>query len=122
MANLDTTIILGGVVLPFYSELKETTKPNETDIVTLGGNLYTDFINNRREWVVSWENLKREDFDIIYALYTRQYQQSSYLMLQIDAYNIYIPAKINISQKDIKWNGSIYKNFSITLKEQLPFS
>jgi len=118
MANKDMEIILGGVVLPKFKTFKRTDTPNEADVVTLGGNLYTDFINQRREWAVGWDKLKSEDHDIIMALYRRQYQTEQYLMLQINAYGIYAPVKMNISSQNIRFNGSIIEAFSITLREQ----
>lgn len=122
MATKDMQIILGGVTLPKFSMFKRTDTPNEADVVTLGGNLYTDFINQRREWVISWEKLKSEDHDTIMAIYRRQYQNESYHMLQINAYGLYVPVKMNISAQNIRYNGSIIEGFSITLKEQYAIS
>lgn len=115
-------IILGGVQLPKFKTFKRTDVPNEADVTTLGGNLYTDFINQRREWVVGWDLMTSEDHDTVMALYRRQYQTEQYLMLQINAYGIYVPVKMNISTQNIKYNGSLVESFSITLKEQYAIS
>lgn len=122
MAIHDMTMFLGGKTLPRPSTFKRLIQPNETDITTLGGTLYTDFINNRRVWVIGWKLLTEEDFNIIYALYQRQYSQALYLDFQFDAYSIYSKVKINITDQEIKYNGNLIANFSITLKEQVPFS
>lgn len=123
MAQLDMAMILGGRVLPYPKDFRRIISPNETDVRTLGGGIYTDFINFNRGWRVSWENLKAEDFQIIYDLWEDQYTTHTYKMLQFDAYGIYAPVKINISEEQaIKYNGSIIQNFSITLIEQFAVS
>lgn len=115
-------IIIGGVELPKPSGFRRTVIGNESNNVTLGGVMYTDFINNRRSWRISWENLKYEDYEIIYDLYFRQYEEETYHYLQFDAYGLYVPVKIEMSEEEIKHNSVLIKNFSITLIEAVPFS
>lgn len=118
MANLDMRIVLGGVQLPRPTSFKRIYKPNETDNFTLGGKMYTDFININRAWEVGWENMTNEDFSIVDALYFRQYSEYTYHMLQFDAYSLYIPVKMEISDQGIKYNGSLIENVKIILREQ----
>lgn len=115
-------IIIGGIVIPKPSTFKRIIDPNETDRRTLAGNLYTDFINNTRSWVIGWKLMTREDYQIIYNLYLAQYQRSIYHILQFNAYSLYVPIKMNITEQNIKWNGALIEDFSMILKEQLPFS
>lgn len=127
MANKDmriiTTRLSGGTVeLPLYSSLKEMVDPNETDNTTLDGTLYTDFVNNRRSWMVGWEKLKAADYDTIRALYDEQYQYEAYHTFVLPEYGISAPMKINISDRNIRLNGEIIEGFSITLKEQYAIS
>lgn len=122
MADKDMRIIVNGTVLPLYSTLKEDVTPNETENVTLDGTLYTDFINNRRSWVVGWEKLKAADYDVIRALYMAQYNTESVPIVQIVEYGISAPMKMNISDRNIRLNGEIIEGFSLTLKEQYAIS
>ena len=122
MADKDMRIIVNGTVLPLYSTLKEDVTPNETENVTLDGTLYTDFINNRRAWVVGWEKLKAADYDVIRALYMAQYNTESVPIVQIVEYGISAPMKMNISDRNIRLNGEIIEGFSLTLKEQYAIS
>lgn len=122
MASKDMTIILGGKVLPKYSRLTRRIIPNEADNITLGGNLFTDFRNYRRSWVISWDKLKASDFDIINEIYLAQFENNSYTTVQIDEYSIYAAVKVGINDQNIKWNGEIYENFTITLNEQYAIS
>lgn len=112
------TIVLGGVTLPDQTQLVETTTPNETDTMTLNGDLYTDFVNYRRSWAVSLLPLCREDFEVIYAVYTGQYANESYVTFVCEARDISTIVKVNISDQDIKWNGDQVDGFTLTLKEQ----
>lgn len=115
------TMILGGVVLPKPSTFRQILDSNETDNVTLGYTLYTDFINTRRGWVIGWKDIKRTDFDTIYNLYLEQYTNGAYHPFQFDAYNIYAPVKLNISDQDIKLNGELV-SVQGTIMEQYAFS
>jgi hypothetical protein len=127
MANKDMRIIVtrlsgGTVELPLYSSLKEMIDPNETDNTTLDGTLYTDFVNNRRSWMVAWEKLKAADYDTVRALFNEQYQYEAYHTFVLPEYGISAPMKINISDRNIRLNGEIIEGFSITLKEQYAIS
>lgn len=122
MSRLDMSIIVDGTVLPLYSTLKETTTPNESENITLDGTLYTDFVNNRRSWVVGWEKLKADDYDTIRALYDAQYTTETVPVVEIPEYGITAPMKLNISDRSIRLNGEIIEGFSLTLKEQYAVS
>ena len=112
-------IILGGVLLPKYTQLKKLNDANQTDSQTLGGGIYTDFINVRRGWKIIWNLLKEEDYTTIRAIYDNQFTTGAYPVLQFDAENIYTPAKMDIpTEEDIKYNGAYIENFNIVLKEQ----
>lgn len=116
------SIIIGGVLMPKYGKLRKADEPNETDRITLGGKLFTDFINLRRVWTLSWDALKEEEFQIVYQLFLQQYQTYRYHMMQFNKEDIYVPVKLEISPQDIQWNGAVYANFSVTIKEQNAFS
>lgn len=115
-------IIVGSTVLPLYSTLKEQISPNESESVTLDGTMYTDFVNNRRSWVVGWEKLKAADYDTIRQLYNDQYINEAIPVVEIPEYSITAPMKISISDRDIRLNGEIIEGFSIILKEQYAIS
>ena len=112
----------GTTELPLYSSLRESIDPNETDNTTLDGTLYTDFVNNRRGWVVGWEKLKAANYDIIRAIYSEQYQYEAYHTVEIPEYGVTAAMKINISDRNIRLNGEIIEGVSITLKEQYAIS
>lgn len=114
----DMILIIGGHIIPRPSTFREKTEPNETDRRTLGGKLSTDFININRSWSIGWDIISADDFAVIHQLYYDQYTNEAYPVMQFDAYDIYGPVKLEISEKDIKYNGSVIKNFTMTIKEQ----
>lgn len=118
----DMAVVLGGVAIALYSDLKQSLNQVSKDNVTLGGVMYTDFTANRRAWTISWDLLTEEDGSVLQQLYLSQFTNRAYHMLQIDALGIYIPVKMEVSDKDIKYNGGFAKGFSITLLEQNPIS
>lgn len=122
MNDKDMSIIVDSTTLPLYSTLRELTTPNESENVTLDGTLYTQFINNRRTWIVGWEKLKAVDYDIIRALYDAQYATETIPVVEIPEYGITAPMKIVISERNIRLKGEIIEGFSITLKEQYAIS
>lgn len=122
MNDKDMSIIVDSTTLPLYSTLRELTTPNESENITLDGTMYTDFINNRRSWVVGWEKLKAVDYDIIRALYDAQYATETIPVVEIPEYGVTAPMKIVISERNIRLKGEIIEGFSITLKEQYAIS
>lgn len=111
-------MILGGQLLPNFGKLRRAISANESDHITLGGHLYTDFLNLKRTWTLSWDILKAEQFQIIQDLYTRQHRDRVYLDLQIDAYGIYCKAKLEVSEHLLKYNGVTVKNLTVKLIEK----
>lgn len=122
MNEKDMSIIVDSTTLPMYSTLREITTPNESENITLDGTLYTQFINNRRTWIVGWEKLKAVDYDTIRALYDAQYATETIPVVEIPEYGITAPMKIVISERSIRLKGEIIEGFSITLKEQYAIS
>lgn len=119
----DMAMVLGGVLLPKPNTFVLEDDDGGTDILTLGRVLYTDFRDRRRTWTVGWENLLYEnDFESIQTLYHNQVSSGSYPVLQFDAYGIYAPVKIKINPQRIALNGTLVKNFVVTLIEKNPVS
>lgn len=126
MANKDMRIIItdgaGTTILPLYKTLQEKLDPIESKNVTLDGTLYTDFVNNRRSWVVGWEKLKAADYDTIRAIYNRQYTSETIPIVFLVEYNISAPMKFEISDRNIRLNGEIIEGVTVTLIEQYAVS
>jgi len=126
MATKDMRIIVtdsaGTRELPLYGTLKEQVDPIESENITLDGAMFTDFTSNRRAWMVGWDNLKAADYDVIRAIYNRQYNTEAIPLVQLVEYGIIAPMKFVISDRNIRLNGEIISGFTLTLKEQYAVS
>ena len=118
----EIVFIFDGVTIPKATTYSEKIQANETTNQTLGGKYYTDYVSNNRVWFLTWDNLKESDYQKIYTLYKNQYKYNRYGVLRIDAFGINVPAKMEVNEHNISYNGSIRKNFSISIIEQFPFS
>lgn len=122
MANLEVSINALALPMVRAQDLIELTIPNESDNVTLDGSLYTDFVGLRRGWRISWPRITEDEYNDIKAEFAAQYTNESYVLLTIPYYNVLHTAKLEISDKNIKWDGCYVIDFSITLKEQYSVS
>ena len=122
MANLEVS--LQSTALPMFraEDFRELLNPNESDNQTLDGSLYTDFIGLNRAWEISWPRITDTQYDAIRALYEYQFTNETYLTLEIPYYSIDTIAKLEISAKDIKWDGCYIYNFSVKIIEALSVS
>lgn len=122
MANLEVS--LNATALPMFraEDFKEVLNPNESDNKTLDGSLYTDFIGLNRSWQIKWPRLTDTQYDAIRALYDYQFTNETYLTLEIPYYSIDTIAKLEISAKDIKWDGCYIYDFSVTIIEAVSVS
>ena len=113
----------GTTQLPMLEQgFNEVTIENATDVQTLDANIYTDFINNKRQWTIVYDHLDKATYDTIKGYYDRQFTEFKYPTLTIDFYGISVDTRMWLNPKNI-WNGcGSVENIEITLREsnQLP--
>lgn len=114
----DMRIVLGGQTLPKYMNLNVLHAPRKTRVETLGASIYTDYVNNRRIWEISWKNMLKTDYDIVKQIYLNQFLTGQYPIFQLDSENIYAPVELEISDADLKYNGVIVPSFTLVLNEK----
>lgn len=122
MANLEVSLDSTALPMVKAENFKELLKANESDNQTLDGSMYTDFIGLNRSWQIKWPRLLDTEYDAIRALFNSQYTNESYLHLEIPYYSIDTTAKLEISAKDIRWDGCYIYDFSVTIIEALSVS
>lgn len=122
MANLEVSLDSTALPMVRAEDFIELLNPNESSNKTLDGSLYTDFIGLNRSWQVKWPRLTDTQYDAIRALFNYQYTNETYLHLEIPYYSIDTTAKLEISSKDIKWDGCYIYDFSIVIIEALSVS
>lgn len=100
------TIFLGGFKLPEQVNLIETPTPNAVDVRTLGGNLYTDFINYYRSWTIAFDQISISNWNAIETLYKNQFEHETYLTFVCAALGINTIVKLDIGPKYYQWSGT----------------
>ena len=97
--------------VPFLDQPLE----NATDIVTLGGDMYTDFISQRRSWKLRWAVLDETQYNNLKAIYDAQFSTSTYPTFVLPYYSINTPVRMHINDKDIRKDGCQIRNVEIEL-------
>ena len=115
--NIEVPVYLGGIALPLYAEIIDTTEPNLAKNISLDGTLNIDYVNNRRSWTIKWNYITSAEYDTIRNLYDNQFLANRMPDFYIPSANFAVPVFINIKDKNIKWNGRMVENFQITLEE-----
>lgn len=108
---------------PFEVSLDTETLENAKDIVTLDYNMYTDFINHKREWSMRWDSLTEDEYNVLKSIYDEQFTLFEYPVLSIAYYGIAsIPVRMYMNKKAVWNNCGDVENVEITLREstQLP--
>lgn len=119
---MDMSIYIAGTRLADYTDFVLLNEENSKDNRTLGGKLYTDFLNILRSWSISWALLTKAQYDVIYNLYRNQFRTGYYPVVYIPALGINLPMKLSISNPKLKWNGTYIEGFTLIALEQYAIS
>ena len=115
-------ITLSGWELPEQHELVQISGLKSSDVKVLSGAIYTDYISRYGAWSIKWEELRKADYDALYAIWTDQFDSEQYPTLSIPYYGVLGPAKLDINDKNIKFDGNRVIDVQITLREQYAIS
>lgn len=102
------------------TEVPLTTTPLEiaTDVQVLSGNLYTDFIANKRIWSHTWAYLTEAEYDVIKGYYDRQFTLFTYPELTIVEEGVSdIPVRMSITPKQIIDNCGVVSDVTVSFRE-----
>jgi len=92
---------------------------NATDIITLDGTMYTDFINERRQWKLHWSVLESNQYNIIKTAYRSQFLNESYLTVDIPFYGINgVLMRMFLNEKNIRNAGDCILGVEVILTEK----
>lgn len=119
--NLVDTLTLDNkfLIIP----LTETILENTRDVTTLDYNLYTDFINTKRQYVIRFSPLKKSDYETIRSFYDRQFIDYLYPTVTIEDYNFTdVPVRMYINDRSVEDDCGIVIGFEITIRESVQLS
>lgn len=100
------TASLNGVAMPpIEQQFLERPMENAQDIVTLDGNMYTDFISLNKMWVFNYVIMTEAEYQLIKDAYEAQFTTYQYPELSIPYYGIVDqPARMYLNEQDV-WNN-----------------
>lgn len=89
-----------------------------TNVMTISGNIYTDYIYQKRTWKHKWDYMSAEEYVELRGFYDRQFELNKYPRLTISQLGADdVPVVMNISDRQIVNNCGMVKNVEITLRE-----
>lgn len=102
------------------TEVPLSTSPLEiaTDVQVLSGNLYTDFVAQKRVWSHTWSFLTEAEYNTIKGYYDRQFTLLQYPELTIEDEGVFdVPVRMSITQKNIIDGCGVVNDFSVSFRE-----
>lgn len=115
IANTSTSVTLPILEQDFVNKPIE----NAVDIETLNGRLYTDFVNQKGEWSLSFDSLTEDEYNDIRAIYDSQFTEYDYPTLSIAYYSVEdVSVRMYINDKNIWNNCGAIQNVELRFREQ----
>jgi len=118
MAAITST--LNGVAMPaIEQQFLHTPIENAADVITLSGEIYTDFVSQNNSWTFNYDSLTQAQYDALKDTYDSQFTMYEYPLLSIPFYSLdSVPVRMYINEKDIWDNCGSVQNVRITFREQ----
>lgn len=95
-----------------------------TDVQTLDLNIYTDFVDQKKQWTFNYSLLTKAEYDSIRSIFDSQFTDFDYPLLSIPFYSLIDqPVRMYINEKNIWNNCGDVQNVQIIFREtdQLDF-
>lgn len=99
-----TATINGWQMPPIELDFINTPIENAKDVVTLNGGIYTDFVNQLKEWTFNYSSMTKAHYDRLKAEYDKQFTLYTYPTLQIPFYGFDGAVRMFISEAKV-WNN-----------------
>jgi hypothetical protein len=115
LTDTNGTLELPRLEVPFTTEIIE----GATDVETLDGNIYTDFIRQKRRWTISYTILTEARYNSIKAYYDQQFITPwAYPLLSVPYFDIdNVPVRMYLNPKEVWKDCGDVQNVTITLRE-----
>lgn len=118
-----TATLSGDALPPIERDFIDTPIENAADVVTLSGEMYTDFISVQRQWTFNYESLTQTQYDDLREKYDAQFTSFQYPLLGISYYSVTDkPVRMYINDKNIWDNCGSVAGVQVIFREtsQLP--
>lgn len=121
MLDYDLTLTDSTATQSFnQAEIPVTTTPVEiaTDVQVLSGNVYTDFIAQKRTWTRTFRFLDKATFDSLKGFYDRQFTLFTYPRVTIVAEEVSdIPVRMTLSGTNVIDNCGLIQEVTVSFRE-----
>lgn len=117
--EIQLTDATGTTTLPL-TEVPLTITPVEiaSDVQVLSGNVYTDFIAQKRAWSHTWKYLTEAEYNVIKGYYDRQFTNFEYPLLTISDNGVTsIPVRMTIAPQNIIDNCGTIQDVTVSFRE-----
>ena len=99
-----TATVNGWQMPPIELDFIDTPIENATDVITIDGSIYTDFVNQLKEWTFNYSSMTKAQYDRLRAEYDKQFTLYEYPTLEIPFFSFSGKTRMYISNAKI-WNN-----------------
>lgn len=118
-----TATLSGTTMPPIERDLVDTPIESAVDVETPSGDIYTDFVAQKRMWTFNYASLTKAQYDALRAIYDSQFTLFQYPVLSIPFYSVVDqPVRMYINEKHIWDNCGSVAGVQIRLRETSPTS
>lgn len=124
-ATLTGSGMLPYALPPIEHDFINTPTENAADVVTISGDMYTDFTSQESTWEFNYSSLTEAQYAAIREIYDSQFTEYTYPTLSIPFFSLEDkPVRMYINEKNIWNNCGDVQNVQISFREtsQLPES
>lgn len=108
------TVTYALLEVPFTTE--DVT--GKSEITTLSGNVYVDYLYNKRRWIHKWKTMSEAEYNKLRGFYDRQTTLYKFPLLSIPEYGISnVPVVMTISPRKTVNNCLRVEDVEIKLRE-----
>lgn len=114
LTDTQDTVTYTLLEVPFTTEDVTGT----TSVTTLSGNVYTDYLYDKRQWKHKWSWMTEADYNKLRGFFDRQFTLYKYPLLSIPDYGVEnVPVKMEISARKTIDNCLRVEDVEIKLRE-----
>lgn len=120
---MDMTMYIDDVELPLPLTYKVNDEPNQTVLRTLGNKVRVQFLSIARSWELGYEKMYVEDNDILHGMFLNQYPGHSDAapVFRFPAMDVEGQVFITVSERALKYNGTLVEGYVFTIIEIDPY-
>ena len=114
LTDTQDTVTYTMLEVPFTTEDVE----GKSEITTLSGDVYVDYLYNKRRWTHRWATLSEAEYNKLRGFYERQFTTYKFPLLSVPEYGVEnVPVVMNFSARKTINQCLRVEDVEITLRE-----